>query len=109
MSKFSDFLETNKLDVRRVIATSKKLEGLRPEDRAVRLAKTRVRGGKPSDKEKELATTKPRSGRSVSGPTIRRAVAGEAVSGAAKSRMLRAVNKMLADKKKSEVSLSDLF
>ncbi|MEM9188433.1 MAG: hypothetical protein AAGF12_04625 [Myxococcota bacterium] len=109
MSKFKDFLEAQKLDPRRVVAVSKKLEGLRPEDRAVRLAKTRVRQGKPTDQEKELAEKKPRSGRPVSMPTIHRALEGETISGAARTRVLRAVNKLLADKKKSEVNLADLF
>jgi len=38
-SKFAEFLEKNKIDARRVMAASRKLEQLRPEDRSIKLAK----------------------------------------------------------------------
>jgi hypothetical protein len=45
----------------------------------------------------------------VSGPTIRRALAGGKLSGAAKTRILRALNVVLKTKKKNEAGLRDLF
>jgi hypothetical protein len=107
MSKLSDYLQQQKIDPRRVIVASRDLEQLRPEDRAVRLAKKRVKGGDES--AKEAAEKERRSGRPVSQPTMDRALSGGAVSGAAKTRIVRAVNAVLAQKKKSEVALRDLF
>jgi len=109
MSKLSDYLEKQKIDPRRVLNASRKLEALRPEDRAIRLARKRVKAGKPTDAEKELAEKQRRSGRAVSRPTLDRALAGGALSGAAKVRVLRAVNGVLAQKKKGEAAIGDLF
>jgi hypothetical protein len=107
MSKLSDYLKQQKIDPRRVLVASRDLEQLRPEDRAVRLAKKRLKGGDES--AKEAAEKERRSGRPVSQPTLDRALGGGAVSGAAKTRIVRAVNAVLAQKKKSEVALRDLF
>ena len=109
MSKLSDFLGAQKIDPRRVLAASKKSEALTEEDRKIRLARHRKRGGKPTDAEKELAEKKPRSGKSVTPPTLNRALQGEKVSGSAKTRITRAVNAVLTTKKKDAVALSDLF
>ena len=107
MSKLNDYLKQQNIDPRRVLIASRDLEALRPEDRVTRLAKKRARGG--DEAAKEAAGKKPRSGRPVSGPTLARALAGDAMSGAAKTRVLRAVNAVLAQKKKGEATLRDLF
>ena len=107
MSKLSDYLQQQKIDPRRVLVASHDIEQLRPEDRAVRLAKKRLKGG--DEKAKEAAEKERRSGRPVSQPTLNRALGGAAVSPAAKSRIVRAVNAVLTQKKKSEVALRDLF
>jgi hypothetical protein len=107
MSKLSDYLQQQKIDPRRVLVASRDIEQLRPEDRAVRLAKKRLKGG--DEKAKESAEKERRSGRPVSQPTLNRALGGGAVSPAAKSRIVRAVNAVLTQKKKSEVALRDLF
>lgn len=107
MSKFSDYLQQQKIDPRRLLVASKDLEQLRPEDRATRLAKKRLKGG--DEKAKDAAEKERRSGRPVSRPTLDRALAGSAVSPAAKSRIVRAVNAVLTQKKKSEIALRDLF
>jgi len=107
MSKLSDYLQQQKIDPRRVLVASHDIEQLRPEDRAVRLAKKRLKGG--DEKAKEAAEKERRSGRPVSQPTLNRALGGAVVSPAAKSRIVRAVNAVLTQKKKSEVALRDLF
>ena len=110
MSKLKDFLTKNKIDSRRLLVASKDLEQLRPEDRKVRLAKrTAKAGGDVPDAVKELAAKERRSGRAVTPATIRAALTGEAVSGPAKTRILRALNAVLTQKKKGEVALRDLF
>lgn len=107
-SKFSDFVSSKKIDRRRLLAVSKKLEALRPLDRRARLARrlSKKEGGKPV--EGELAE-KGRSGRPISPALIDRIEAGKAVPGAAKTRVLRAVNALLEQKKESAVSYKDLF
>jgi hypothetical protein len=111
MSKLSDYLQQQKIDPRRLLVASKDIEQLRREDRAVRLAKKRVKGGDEAAKEaaKEVAAKERRSGRPISQPTLNRALGGAALSPTAKTRILRAVNAVLVQKKKSEVALRDLF
>ena len=109
MSKLSDYLKTKKIDARRVLVASKELEKLRPEDRAVKLLKSAAKGGNEEAKGKLEGKAKPRSGRPVSAPTLNAALAGEAVNGPSKTRILRAVNALLATKKGGEAKLKDLF
>lgn len=107
MSKLQDYLKNQNIDPRRILAASHTLEASRPEDRATRLAKKRAKGG--DEAAKEAAAKKPRSGKPLSRPTLDRALAGQSVSGSAKTRLLRALNVVLGQKKKGEASLKDLF
>ena len=111
MSKLQDYLKNQNVDPRRILAASHALEALRPEDRVTRLAKKLVKGGDEAAKEKakEAAARKPRSGKPLSRPTLDRALAGQPVSGAAKTRIVRALNVVLGAKKKGEAALRDLF
>ncbi len=109
MSKLSDFLEQQGISQRQLLASSKKLESLRSEDYAIRLAKRRVRAGSASDAEKAQAETKGRSGKPVSQPSLSQALKGEKISGPAKTRIVRAINQVLKQKKKDEVELRALF
>jgi len=109
-TKLAKFIDTKKLDRRRILAVSRKLEGLRPEDRAIRLNKRRVRaaakeGGDNVPKE----TRKPRSGRPVTSRALDAAVAGAPISGPTKTRLLRAINHLLELKKQDKVDLRALF
>ena len=106
MSKLSDFLTSKKIDPRRILVASRDLEAFRPEDRAIRLAKRKARtGGEGAPKE----TRKPRSGRPVTQRAIDAALAGKSVSGPTKTRILRAVNAVLEQKKAEKVDLKALF
>jgi hypothetical protein len=107
-SKFAQFIATKKLDVRRIVAASQKLERLLPEDRAIRLNKRRgkaAEGGEGAPKE----TRKARSGRPVTDRAIQAALTGGAVSGPTKTRILKAVNHLLEQKKQEKVDLRLLF
>jgi len=110
-SKFEGFLKENKLDPRRVLAASAKIEHLHPEDRAIRLAKRLARKAEdPAKAKKEgKAALKPRSGRPVTDRVMSAALAGRPVPGPSKTRMLRAVNHLLEQKKQSPVDLRALF
>jgi hypothetical protein len=107
-SKFSQFMADNKLDQRRILAASRALEKLRPEDRRIRLEKRRGRkkeGGDPAAKN----LTKPRSGRPVTTRLLNDIEAGKPVAGPAKTRLLRAVNRVLEQKKREPIQLKAIF
>lgn len=107
-SKFAQFLADNKIDPRRVRAASRELERLRPDDRAKRLARRTAKKAetKPADGAKP---EKPRSGRPATARLLNAAAAGKPVTGPAKTRLLRAVNHILAQKKKNATDLKSLF
>jgi hypothetical protein len=107
-SKFAQFLASKKLDQRRLLAVSRRLEGNQPEDRLIRLNKRRARaseGGADAPKE----TRKPRSGRPVTPRALEAALTGGTLSGPTKTRILRAVNHLLEQKKQEKVDLKALF
>ena len=105
-SKFAEFLKNQKIDPRRIRAASRKLEKLQPEDRALKLKK---RQSKAAEAAKGEAGPKPRSGRPVTLPLLDRATAGKSVGGPEKSRILKAVNHLLEQKKKEPVDIRALF
>jgi hypothetical protein len=106
-NKFAQFLTDNQLDTRRVLAASRALEKLRPEDRKTRLAKRRGKGKEESKDAAPAVTT--RSGRPVTQRLLNSVTAGKPVTGPAKTRLLRAVNRVLEQKKKEPVDLRKLF
>jgi len=106
-SKFAKFIESKKLDGRRILSASRQLEGLRPEDRLIRLNKRRARKAEGDTGTKE--TRKPRSGRPVTPRALHAAMHGGSVSGPTKTRILKAVNHLLEQKKQEKVDLKALF
>jgi len=110
-SRFSEFLRNEKIDPRRLLVASRQLERLRPEDRQVRLQKRLGRkaddGG--GDKDKKEAGPKRRSGRSITPRLLQTAQAGGTLSGAQKTRLLRALNRVLEQKKKEPTELRKVF
>jgi hypothetical protein len=110
-SKLESFLAEKKIDRRQLLAVSKDLESLRPEDRAIRLEQksgAKAEGGEGDKKEKK-ETRKPRSGKPVSHVALGKILAGKPVSGPTKTRVLRAVNAILERKKQSKVDLAAIF
>jgi hypothetical protein len=108
-SKFAEFLTANKIDPRRVAAASRELERLRPEDRAKKLARRTAKKSETKPAEGAEKPTKPRSGRPATGRSLAAAAAGKPISGPSKTRLLRAVNHLLEQKKKSATDLKSLF
>jgi hypothetical protein len=104
-TKFSQFLTSKKLDPRRILAVSKELEKLRPEDRQIKAAKGKKVEGENATKE----TRKPRSGRPVTPRAMDAAMTGGTLSGPTKTRILKAVNYLLEQKKQEKVELKALF
>jgi len=108
-SKFSEFLQSNKIDPRRVASSSQSLEKLRPEDRALRLKKRLSKSAEGAAPAAGEAPPKPRSGRPVTPQLLSKALDGKPVTGPGKTRLLRAVNRVLQQKKKEPVDLRALF
>lgn len=110
-TKFAEFLDSQKIDPRRLLVASRNLERTRPEDRRYRLKRRGKSEDKPApDAEGEAATAeKPHSGRPVTRQLLDRATVGKPISGAAKTRLLRAVNHVLSQKKKDPADLRALF
>ena len=109
-SRFSEFLSTEKIDPRRLLAVSRKIERLRPEDRQIRL-KRRLNKGKdaPAADAAAAPPVKPRSGRAVTPRQLSLATSGGALSGAQKTRLLRAINHVLEQKKKEPADIRKVF
>jgi hypothetical protein len=108
-SKFAQFLATKKLDGRRLLRASHKLEGLTPEDRLIRLKKRQGRRAETKPEGDAKETRKPRSGRPVTPRALAAALAGGTLSGPTKTRILKAVNYLLEQKKQEKVELKALF
>lgn len=111
-SRFSEFLTNEKIDPRRLLVASRQIERLRPEDRAIRLKKRlgRKEGAEaPAPAAGDAAAAKRRSGRAVTPRLISAAQAGKPLSGAQKTRLVRALNRVLEQKKKEPVELRKVF
>ena len=108
-TKIEDFLKAKKIDTRRILAVSSDLERFRLEDRAIRLAKAQARKSEDPAKKKEAAEKKPRSGRAVTQRALDAAFAGKQIGGPSKTRILRAVNALLEQKKQEKIELAALF
>lgn len=111
-SKFAEFLDKNKIDSRRVIAASRKIERLLPEDRAVKLTKRQAKANPSTPAaggDEKAAPKKPRSGRPLTPRAIAAAQSGKALTGPQKTRFVRAINYLLSQKKKDAVDLKTLF
>jgi hypothetical protein len=108
-SKFADFLKENKIDARRVLSSSRQIETLRVEDRKIYLTKRLAKGDDSSGDEKKSDQPKPRTGRPVTDRLMSAANTGGKISGPAKNRLLRAVNRILEQRKKGLVDLRALF
>jgi tRNA pseudouridine-54 N-methylase len=106
-TKFAQLLASKKIDPRRVLLASRSVERLTREDRTIKLAKRRARTSEGDKAEKE--TRKPHSGRPVTPRALDAAIKGGTLSGPAKTRLLRAVNKVLEQKKQEPVDIKALF
>ncbi len=110
-TKFGEFIADKKIDVRRLLVASRKIETLRPEDRAVklaaRLAKKSEDGG--GAKPESTQRAKPRSGRPVTQRSVDAALKGLPLTGPQKNRLVRAVNRVLEQRKQDVIDLRALF
>ena len=111
-NKLATFIDTNKLNAKRLLAVSHKLETLQRADRTIKLGKRQGKKAAEAGTAKEgdkKEVGKPRSGRPVTPRALESALAGKTVSGPTKNRILRAINFILEQKKKDKVELKTLF
>ena len=110
-SKLASLLASKKIDPRRLLAVSHKLETLTRDDRTIKLGKRKGKGDEGGGEKKEGGEkpAKPRSGRPVTPRALDAALKGGTISGPTKQRILRAVNYLLEQKKKDKVELKTLF
>lgn len=108
-TKIEEFLKEQKIDTRRLLAASAELENFRTEDRKIRWEKRAARKSEDAAKKKEAATKKPRSGRPVTARSLSAALVGKNLSGPSKTRILKAVNYLLTQKKAAPIELAALF
>jgi hypothetical protein len=106
-TKLETVLTEKKIDHRRLLVASRQLERLRFEDRAIKCVQRQVR--KKEDGKLPEGLGKPRSGKPINKVTLRNALDGKKLSGATKTRLLRAVNTVLEQRKETPVSFEDLF
>ena len=107
-TKFATFLKDKKVDTRRILTASHQLESFKAEDRTIRLGKRQARNTE-GDKKAPADSRETRSGRPVTPRALEAALSGKSVSGPAKTRLLRAVNAVLEQKKLEKVELRTLF
>jgi hypothetical protein len=108
-SKLQKFLDESKLNTKRLLAVSHKLETLQKEDRTTKLEKRLAKKGEGGEGGEKKELGKPRSGRPLTPRALSTALSGGKISGPAKQRVLRAVNYLLEQKKKDKVELRTLF
>jgi hypothetical protein len=109
-SRFSEFLSQEKIDPRRLLAASRQIERLRPEDRRIKLQKRKGKSADATEADKaKAAQPKPRSGRVITTRLLAQAQAGGTLSGSQKTRLVRALNRVLEQKKRDAVELRKVF
>ena len=109
-SKLAEFLKAKKIDTRRLLVASHQLESLTREDRTIRHNKRVAKGAEAAADDKTVKETrKSRSGRPITPRSLKAALTGGPLSGPVKTRILRAVNHLLEQKKTDKVDLRVLF
>lgn len=107
-TKFAGYLKENKIDPVRVVYASEQIEKLTVADRKIRLTKRQTRG-KDDEAAKAAKALKPRSGRPVTTQLVTKALKGGDVTGAQKTRILRALSRIAEQKKLSAPELGNIF
>lgn len=110
-TRFAKFLEDNKIIGARLQSASAKIERLTGEDRChlAEVARKKSLAGRKNAENVAIEKKKLHSGRPVTRRLIDYASIGKPVSGPGKTRLLRAVNRILEQRKKPTVAVRDLF
>ncbi len=110
-TKFAKFLEESKINQLRLQAASRHIERLTGEDRAFLsdVARKRALAGRKDAANVAVEKKKLHSGRPITPRLVDDASLGKPVSGTAKTRLLRAVNRILEQRKQPPVTIRELF
>lgn len=107
-TRFAEVLDNEKIDPRRLLVASRGIERLRPEDRAARLAHRQAKRGDAGASD-QADKPKRRSGRVITLQLLRKAQLGQRLSGPQKTRLLRALNRVLEQKKRDPLEMRAVF
>jgi hypothetical protein len=103
-----DFLSSNDFTAEGLVAASKTVERRSIEERGIGARRADARRLKKTYAELEL--TKPKGlGRGLGTATVMKAIEGEPVARLTRKKIVRAVNEMLAKKKKGAIEWRQLF
>ncbi|MCL2626467.1 MAG: hypothetical protein FWD46_06605 [Cystobacterineae bacterium] len=111
MGTLQEFIHSKSILPDAIVAVSQKLEATQLKDKKLlqqRVAKRRVKDS-ASKTYAELDIAKPRSGRGLSATAVASALNEQPLSIRQRSKMLRAVNALLAKKKEAAVDMKTLF
>ncbi len=110
-TKFAKFLEESKINQLRLQAASRQIERLTKDDRAFLsdVARKKALAGRKDAANVTVEKRKLHSGRPVTARLVNDATLGKPVSGPAKTRLLRAVNHVLEQRKKPAITIREIF
>jgi hypothetical protein len=112
MGTLKSFLESKNISAKQVHTTSKRIETWDAESRSLLVKRVSKRADKETAPKKyeELNIAKPKQmGRGVSTKQVEAALAEQPVARKVRSKILRAVNTILASKKEAAVDMKSLF
>ena len=111
MPTFKEFLDANGITPERLLRTSMRIEASRPEDRVLRVARKQLRIRRAGDKAgySEAGIGKPRSGRGVGEQSLLAALHDRPLPSAVRSKLVRAVNALIARSGSAAVDARALF
>lgn len=109
MGTFADVLESRSLTPKQILHVSSRLERVGNEDRELIRKRAEKRRRNPSKSYEELGIAKPKSGRILQPGHIEAALADRPVPGPVRTKLLRAVNSLVAKKGGEPLRTTDLF
>jgi len=111
MDTFQNFIHSKGILPDSIVGTSKRLEATQLHDRKLLKQRAAKRQNKEAASKSyaQMDIAKPHSGRGLSAAAVASALNNQALSARQRSKMLRAVNALLAKKKEEAVDMKTLF
>ncbi|WP_373046003.1 hypothetical protein [Vulgatibacter sp.] len=109
MGQFSDFLSEKGIETKRLLQVSQRLERVGNADRDLIRKRAEKRRRNPGQSYADANLGKPKSGRSLRPGHIEAAMQDKPVPGPVRSKMVRAVNRLLEKKGQDAVTAPKLF
>lgn len=109
MSTLKTFIEGKAITPQAIAITSRRIEAFEAKDWTLRDARAAKRRNEPEKKYAEANLAKPKSGRGIALKVVEAAVAGKPVTRKSRTKILAAVNALLAAKKQAAADMKVLF